>query len=79
MQQSERERLCEVMCTMTCTCGAVFEVVATRHEHLEHLQTFHCPVCATAHTAKTCLPPRLRLIIAPAAQIPVHIPACPAI
>ena len=77
MHHSERTALCEVKCTHTCACGAVFEVVATRQEILERIETFHCPVCAADHTTKTCLPPRVRLIIAPAAKMPLQTPARP--
>lgn len=62
--------LCEEKCTMTCLCGAVFEVTVSRQERFEHAQTYACPVCSRLHVAKTCLPPKLSLIIAPAARMP---------
>jgi hypothetical protein len=61
--------LCEEKCTMTCVCGAVFEVIAARQERFEHIETYPCPVCSKLHTTITCLPPRLSLIIAPAARM----------
>ena len=70
MSWNEWETLCEEKCTLTCSCGAVFEVIASRQERFERIETFTCPVCATAHTAKSCLPPRVSLIIAPAAKPP---------
>jgi hypothetical protein len=60
---------------MTCFCGAVFEVIAARQEAFEHLESYPCPVCARLHTTITCLPPKLSLIIAPAAKLPAAGPA----
>jgi hypothetical protein len=69
MHWNDLQTFGEEQCTMTCTCGAVFEVVASRQESLEHVETYLCPVCARPHTTLACLPPRLSLIIAPAGRI----------
>jgi hypothetical protein len=68
MHANESLALCEEKCTMTCVCGAVFEVIAARQERFEHIESYPCPVCAMLHTTITCLPPKLSLIIAPAAK-----------
>ncbi len=52
--------------TMTCACGAVFEVVVSRQAGCDRVQSYPCPACSRPHVAKTCLPPRLSLIIVPA-------------
>lgn len=61
--------------TLTCACGAVFTVAVARQAGCDHMVGYACPVCSRAHAAKACQPPRLSLIIAPAA---FRIPARPA-
>jgi hypothetical protein len=75
MPANEQLALCEEKCTTTCVCGAVFEVIAARQERFEDIESYPCPVCAMLHTTITCLPPRLSLIIAPAAKLPAAGPA----
>ncbi len=67
MHEIDTHTFGEEKCTITCLCGAVFEVVVSRQESCERVQSFPCPVCSRLHVAMTCLPPRLSLIIRPAA------------
>jgi DNA-directed RNA polymerase subunit RPC12/RpoP len=46
----------------TCSCGAIFEVVAPGQKGHEESEEYRCPECSAIYTIRASNTPRVRLI-----------------